>query len=115
MVLIRTITSQSQAILGISLIEILSKHTSDEVYLGQRDVPERWTSDAKALDAFRRFRGLLVEIANQIERRNDSPQLKNRKGPVGMPYMLLYPNTTDVTGAKGEGIKAMGILNSISI
>ena len=115
MVLIRTITSQSQAILGISLIEILSKHTSDEVYLGQRDEPERWTSDAKALDAFRRFRGLLVEIENQIERRNDSPQLKSRKGPVGMPYMLLYPNTSDVDGTKGEGLTAMGIPNSISI
>ncbi|ONM08110.1 linoleate 9S-lipoxygenase4 isoform X1 [Zea mays] len=114
-VFIRTITSQFQTILGISLIEILSKHSSDEVYLGQRDEPERWTSDARALDAFRRFGSRLVEIEKRIRTMNDSPTLKNRKGPVEMPYMLLYPNTSDVTGEKGEGLTAMGIPNSISI
>jgi len=114
-VFIRTITSQFQTILGISLIEILSKHSSDEVYLGQRDEPERWTSDAKALDAFKRFGSRLVEIENRIKTMNDNPTLKNRKGPVEMPYMLLYPNTSDVTGEKGEGLTAMGIPNSISI
>ncbi|XP_066369570.1 probable linoleate 9S-lipoxygenase 4 [Miscanthus floridulus] len=115
MVFIRTITSQFQTILGISLIEILSKHSSDEVYLGQRDEPERWTSDAKALDAFKRFGSRLVEIEKRIKTMNDNPTLKNRKGPVEMPYMLLYPNTSDVTGEKGEGLTAMGIPNSISI
>ena len=29
--------------------------------------------------------------------------------------MLLYPNTSDVDGTKGEGLTAMGIPNSISI
>uniref|UniRef100_A0A804P8X1 Lipoxygenase n=1 Tax=Zea mays TaxID=4577 RepID=A0A804P8X1_MAIZE len=115
MVFIRTITSQFQTILGISLIEILSKHSSDEVYLGQRDEPDRWTSDAKALDAFKRFGSRLVQIENRIKTMNDSPDLKNRKGPVEMPYMLLYPNTSDVTGEKAEGLTAMGIPNSISI
>ncbi|RCV41339.1 hypothetical protein SETIT_9G127600v2 [Setaria italica] len=114
-VYIRTITSQLQTILGISLIEILSKHSSDEVYLGQRDEPERWTSDAKALDAFKRFGSRLVEIEKRIVKMNNDPANKNRTGPVKMPYMLLYPNTSDVTGEKGEGLKAMGIPNSISI
>jgi len=112
---IRTITSQFQSILGISLIEVLSKHSSDEVYLGQRDEPERWTSDAKALDAFKRFGSRLVEIEKRIKSMNDNPAFKNRKGPVDMPYMLLYPNTSDVDGTKGEGLTAMGIPNSISI
>ncbi|TVU45522.1 hypothetical protein EJB05_05011 [Eragrostis curvula] len=115
MVLIHTITSQFYAILGVSLIEILSKHASDEVYLGQRDDPERWTSDARALDAFKRFGSRLMEIEDRIVKMNGDPALKNRTGPVEMPYMLLYPNTSDVDGKKGEGLTAMGIPNSISI
>ncbi|CAN6287139.1 unnamed protein product [Urochloa humidicola] len=114
-VYIRTITSQFQSILGISLIEILSKHSSDEVYLGQRAEPERWTSDAKALDAFKRFSSRLVKIESRIKTMNDNPVFKNRKGPVDMPYMLLYPNTSDVDGTKGEGLTGMGIPNSVSI
>ncbi|XP_062212128.1 probable linoleate 9S-lipoxygenase 4 [Phragmites australis] len=114
-VFIRTITSQWQTILGVSLIEILSKHSSDEVYLGQRVDPERWTSDARALDAFKRFGSRLKEIEDRIMKMNEDPAFKNRKGPVEMPYMLLYPNTSDVDGTKGEGLTAMGIPNSISI
>ncbi|KAG8062207.1 hypothetical protein GUJ93_ZPchr0003g17214 [Zizania palustris] len=113
-VFIHTITSQFQSILGISLIEILSKHSSDEVYLGQRDTAE-WTSDPKALEVFQRFGSRLVEIENRIKTMNADPALKNRNGPVKMPYMLLYPNTSDATGEKGQGLTAMGIPNSISI
>jgi linoleate 9S-lipoxygenase len=113
-VFIHTITSQFQTILGITLIEILSKHSSDEVYLGQRDTPE-WTSDAKALEAFKRFASRLMEIEERIMAMNADPALKNRNGPVKMPYKLLYPNTSDVTGEKGQGLTAMGIPNSVSI
>jgi hypothetical protein len=63
-----TITSQAQAIVGISLLEILSSHSSNEVYLGQRDTPE-WTSNAKAKEAFRRFGKRLEEIEAQGPRR----------------------------------------------
>ncbi|KAL6637663.1 hypothetical protein ACP70R_025235 [Stipagrostis hirtigluma subsp. patula] len=115
MVLIHTITSQFYAILGVSLIEILSKHASDEVYLGQRDEPERWTSDSRALEAFKRFGRRLVEIEDRIVKMNRDPALKNRTGPVDMPYMLLYPNTSDVGGKRGEGLTGLGIPNSISI
>uniref|UniRef100_A0ACD5TRG2 Uncharacterized protein n=2 Tax=Avena sativa TaxID=4498 RepID=A0ACD5TRG2_AVESA len=113
-VFIHTITSQFQSILGITLIETLSKHSSDEVYLGQRDTPE-WTSDTKALEAFKRFGTRLVEIEEQITARNNDPALKNRNGPVNMPYTLLYPNTSDLTGKKGQGLSGLGIPNSISI
>uniref|UniRef100_A0A0A9HKZ3 LOX4 n=1 Tax=Arundo donax TaxID=35708 RepID=A0A0A9HKZ3_ARUDO len=114
-VFIRTITSQFQTILGISLIEILSKHASDEVYLGERDEPERWTSDARAIEAFKRFGSRLLEIEDRIVKMNNDPAFKNRTGPVKMPYMLLYPNTSDADGTKGVGLTAMGIPNSISI
>ncbi|CAN6362945.1 unnamed protein product [Urochloa humidicola] len=114
-IFIRTFTSQFQNILCVSLIEILSKHTSDEVYLGQRCEPEHWTSDTKALDAFKRFGRRLVGIENRIKTMNEIPAFANRNGPVEMPYMLLYPNTSDITGEKGKGITSMGIPNSISI
>ncbi|TVU45523.1 hypothetical protein EJB05_05012 [Eragrostis curvula] len=110
---IHTITSQIQTIIGISLIEILSKHSSDEVYLGQRDTPE-WTSDAKALAAFQRFSDRLVEIEGKVVSENRDPDLKNRNGPAKFPYMLLYPNTSDHSGA-AAGLTAKGIPNSISI
>jgi len=113
MVFIRTITSQFQTILGISLIEILSKHSSDEVYLGQRDTPE-WTSDAKAQEAFRRFGTRLTEIESRVMTMNADPRLKNRNGPAKFPYTLLYPNTSDKKG-DAAGITAKGIPNSISI
>ncbi|KAK7337782.1 hypothetical protein VNO77_18369 [Canavalia gladiata] len=38
-VFLKTETAQPPALIGISLIEILSRHSSDEVYLGQRDTP----------------------------------------------------------------------------
>ncbi|OEL34525.1 Linoleate 9S-lipoxygenase 2 [Dichanthelium oligosanthes] len=111
-VFLRTITSQFQALVGLSLLEILSSH-SDEVYLGQRDTPE-WTSDAKAQDAFKRFGERLVEIENRVTAMNADPRLKNRNGPAKFPYTLLYPNTSDKKG-DAVGITAKGIPNSISI
>ncbi|KAM0901410.1 hypothetical protein ACQ4PT_019966 [Festuca glaucescens] len=112
-VFLRTITNQFQALVGISLLEILSKHSSDEVYLGQHDTPE-WTSDAKALEAFKRFSARLEDIERQVVAMNANPQLKNRNGPAKFPYMLLYPNTSDYKG-DAEGLTARGIPNSISI
>uniref|UniRef100_A0A5B7BRB5 Lipoxygenase n=1 Tax=Davidia involucrata TaxID=16924 RepID=A0A5B7BRB5_DAVIN len=109
---LKTITSQRQTLLGVSLIEILSRHSSDEVYLGQRDSPE-WTSDAQPLQAFERFRTELVEIENRIMYRNKDERWKNRFGPVKVPYTLLYPNTSDYS--KVGGLTGMGIPNSVSI
>nr|CAB3475077.1 unnamed protein product [Digitaria exilis] len=112
-VFLRTITSQSQALVGISLLEILSSHSSDEVYLGQRDTPE-WTSDAKAQRAFKRFGERLVEIEKRVTAMNADPLRKNRNGPAKFPYTLLFPNTSDNKG-DAVGITAKGIPNSISI
>jgi hypothetical protein len=89
-VFLRTITSQFQALVGLSLLEILSSHSSDEVYLGQRDTPE-WTSDAKAQEAFMRFGTRLTEIEKRVMTMNADPRLKNRNGPAKFPYTLLYP------------------------
>ncbi|XP_078181016.1 putative linoleate 9S-lipoxygenase 4 [Carex rostrata] len=111
-VFLKTISSQLQTILVISLIEILSRHSSDEVYLGQRDTPE-WTSDEKALDAFDKFSERLIGIEEKIKGLNADPTLKNRNGPVNFPYTLLYPNTSDKS--KTGGLVPKGIPNSVSI
>ncbi|CDO99039.1 unnamed protein product [Coffea canephora] len=109
---LKTITAQFQTLLGVSLIEILSRHSSDEIYLGQRDNPE-WTSDTIPRDAFTRFGAKLVEIENHILARNNDKKYKNRTGPVKMPYTLLIPNSSDYS--KVGGLTGKGIPNSISI
>ena len=111
-VYLRTITAQLQTLLGVSLIEILSRHSSDEVYLGQRSTPE-WTTDSVALEAFEKFGKKLVEIENRIIEMNNDGQWKNRVGPVKVPYTLLYPNTSDNSGI--GGLTGKGIPNSVSI
>ena len=84
------------------------------MYLGQHDTPA-WTSDAKAQEAFRRFGARLEGIEKQVVAMNGDPRLKNRTGPAKFPYMLLYPNTSDIDGESATGLTAKGIPNSISI
>lgn len=110
---LKTITAQFQTLLGVSLIEVLSRHTSDEIYLGQRDTLE-WTSDGQALEAFHKFGTKLKEIEKRIEERNDDKRLKNRSGPVKLAYTLLYPNTS-ADNHKETGLTGKGIPNSVSI
>ncbi|CAA2967314.1 probable linoleate 9S-lipoxygenase 5 isoform X2 [Olea europaea subsp. europaea] len=110
--LLKTITAQFQTLLGISLIEVLSRHSTDEIYLGQRDTPE-WTSDTTPKRAFTRFSTKLVNIEQRIALRNADKRLKNRVGPVNVPYTLLYPNTTD--NSRSGGLTGKGVPNSISI
>ncbi|KAL2948581.1 hypothetical protein AAZX31_20G132400 [Glycine max] len=109
---LKTITAQFQTLVGVSLIEVLSRHSTEEVYLGQCENPE-WTLDAEPLAAFERFRQKLLEIENNIMERNKDKRFKNRNGPVKMPYTLLYPNTSDYS--REGGLTGKGIPNSISI
>ncbi|XBI49530.1 hypothetical protein VPH35_113080 [Triticum aestivum] len=98
---IRTITSQLQTLLGISLLEILSKHSSDEIYLGQRDTPT-WTSDAEAVGAFGRLGENLVRIESEVVGRNSDPLLKNRIGRPTSPTRCCTP-TRRTTRARPPG------------
>ncbi|XP_055816735.1 probable linoleate 9S-lipoxygenase 5 [Solanum dulcamara] len=107
-VFLKTITPQLQTLLGISLIELLSRHASDTLYLGQRDSPE-WTKDQEPLSAFERFGKKLIDIENQILQMNgDHEKWKNRSGLVKVPYTLLFPTSE-------EGLTGKGIPNSVSI
>ncbi|CAB4315620.1 unnamed protein product [Prunus armeniaca] len=65
-VFLKTITAQLQTVLGIALIEILSRHSTDEVYLGQRDTPE-WTVDTEPLKAFDKFGSKLAELRTELQ------------------------------------------------
>ncbi|XP_065853177.1 probable linoleate 9S-lipoxygenase 5 [Euphorbia lathyris] len=103
---LKTVTSKPLALLGISLVEVLSKHSSDEEYLDQR-TPE-WTSDEEPKQAFKKFQETLKDIGERIMERNKNTRLKNRVGPVNMPYTLLLPTS-------GEGLTCQGIPNSVSI
>ncbi|XP_061370322.1 seed linoleate 9S-lipoxygenase-3-like [Gastrolobium bilobum] len=105
---LRTITPKFQTLIDLSVIEILSRHASDEYYLGQRDSAEFWTSDTNALAAFKKFGKTLADIEQQLIQRNNDETLRNRVGPVSMPYTLLYPSSE-------EGLTFRGIPNSISI
>ena len=111
-VFLKTITSEAQTLLVLAVIEVLSTHSSDEVYLGQRDTPE-WTSDARTLAAFKAFSDKLVSIENQIIDLNNDARLKNRYGPAKVSYTLLYPSASDFT--RVGGLTGRGIPNSISI
>ncbi|OIV95108.1 hypothetical protein TanjilG_21498 [Lupinus angustifolius] len=104
---LKTITAQLQSLIGISLIEILSRHSSDEVYLGQRNTLY-WTSDLVPLEAFERFGKELAQVEERIIRRNNDEELKNRVGQVKLPYTLLYPTSEG-------GLTGMGIPNSVTI
>ncbi|XP_054780939.1 seed linoleate 9S-lipoxygenase-3-like isoform X2 [Prosopis cineraria] len=105
--LLKTITPRKQALDVLSVIEILSKHTYDEIYLGQRDITN-WTSKIDALIAFENFGRQITEIGERIRRRNCDASLKNRYGEVRMPYTLLSPSSD-------AGLTGKGIPNSVSI
>ncbi|KAK4482877.1 hypothetical protein RD792_010050 [Penstemon davidsonii] len=109
---LKTITAQLQTVIGVSLIEMLSRHSTDEIYLGQRDTPD-WTADKEPKEAFKQFSAALVEIETRILERNNDKGLRNRTGPVNVPYTLLYPNTSDYS--RQSGLNVRGIPNSISI
>ncbi|XP_021852191.2 probable linoleate 9S-lipoxygenase 5 isoform X1 [Spinacia oleracea] len=105
-VFFKTVLSQARTLAAISVIELISGHSSEEVYLGQRE--SGWTSDSPPLEALERFSKTLVEIENRILERNNDPKLKNRVGPANLPFTLLCPSS-------GVGITGRGIPNSVSI
>ncbi|KVI01734.1 Lipase/lipooxygenase, PLAT/LH2 [Cynara cardunculus var. scolymus] len=105
-VLLKTMTAQHPALMGISLIELLSRHPSDEVYLGHRE--PNWTMDLEPLKAFEKFGKELKDIEERIEKRNGDKSRRNRVGVVDVRYTLLQPYSQ-------EGLTGKGIPNSVSI
>ncbi|KAE9459023.1 hypothetical protein C3L33_09069, partial [Rhododendron williamsianum] len=73
--------------------------------------PERHTrvdDGPKPLEAFGRFGKDLGDIEDEIVEMNGDEKLRNRVGPVKMPYTLLFPTSQG-------GLTGKGIPNSVSI
>lgn len=109
----KTVSNQKTTVTVMAVLEILSQHSSDEIYLGQ-DPPSKWAADPRVEEAFRRFRSKLEGIEKRIKARNNDPMLKNRRGPANVPYTLLYPATSD-DPSHTRGLTFTGIPNSVSI
>ncbi|XP_057844155.2 linoleate 9S-lipoxygenase 6-like [Cryptomeria japonica] len=109
---LKTLTDPTTATTTMAVLEILSRHSTDEVYLGQGSTKE-WVDDNRVYEAFQKFHQNLLGIEKKITARNEDPNLKNRCGAAKLPYTLLFPNTSDVT--KAGGLTFKGIPNSISI
>eukprot|EP00249_Psilotum_nudum_P010909 c22839_g2_i1 orf=70-2889(+) len=104
---LKMVSTPVQTTIVMATLEVLSKHASDEEYLGQRTTPN-WTSDERVIAAFNRFTGRLNAVEEDIKSRNANPELRNRFGSAQIPYTLLNP--TSATGLTGRGVP-----NSISI
>ncbi|MQI32213.1 hypothetical protein EI016_23750, partial [Escherichia coli] len=76
-VYLKTITGKNETLTDLTIIEVLSRHASDEVYLGQRDGGDIWTSDAQPLEAFKRFGKKLAEIEQKLIQKNNDERLRN--------------------------------------
>nr|KJB22662.1 hypothetical protein B456_004G059500 [Gossypium raimondii] len=115
--------------LAIAVMDLLSRHTSDEVYLGQtspqKERPLIEDHESIIQKKFKEFRGNLEAIERNIKERNKEYLLMNRWGNAKIPYKLLYPDTSKSIPltAKEKGkhhpekadINESGISNSISI
>ncbi|KHN22174.1 Linoleate 9S-lipoxygenase 5, chloroplastic [Glycine soja] len=99
--------------LAAALVDVLSRHTCDEVYLGCQQSPG-WIDNEVIQNRFAEFKQELKEIQTRIMQRNRDPKLKNRRGPANIEYTLLYPDTSS-SSASASGITGRGIPNSISI
>nr|KYP37641.1 Lipoxygenase 1 [Cajanus cajan] len=96
--------------LAVALVDVLSRHTCDEVYLGCQQSPG-WIDNEVIQNRFAEFKQELKEIQTRIMQRNRDPKLKNRRGPANIEYTLLYPDTS----SSAASTTGRGITSSISI
>ncbi|XVE88048.1 hypothetical protein DITRI_Ditri19aG0037400 [Diplodiscus trichospermus] len=92
----------------ISTLHILSTHSADEEYLGDRKDLSTWAGDPEIIEAFYRFSMEMRRIEKEIQKRNADPKLRNRFGAGISPYELLLPSS-------GPGVTCRGVPNSASI
>ncbi|OMO83254.1 Lipoxygenase [Corchorus olitorius] len=99
--------SQIQATTVMAILDVLSNHSPDEEYLGEK--PEAaWDVNPEIRAAFERFNGRLKEFEGIIDGRNADRKLKNRNGAGVMPYEFLKPFSE-------PGVTGRGVPYSISI
>ncbi|KAJ1390756.1 PLAT/LH2 domain [Sesbania bispinosa] len=104
---LNALPSLLQATKYMAVVDLLSTHSPDEEYLGERQQPSIWSGDAEIIEAFYRFSAEIRRIEKEIERRNSDPTLRNRCGAGVLPYELLAPTSQ-------PGVTCRGIPNSVS-
>ncbi|KAK9673699.1 hypothetical protein RND81_12G184400 [Saponaria officinalis] len=105
--LLNCLPSQIQATRVMTILDVLSNHSPDEEYVGERIEPS-FEEEAPIKAAFEKFSGRLKELEGTIDERNCNEKLKNRNGAGVLPYELLRP-------VSPPGVTGMGVPNSISI
>ena len=105
--LLQCFPSQLQATRVMAVLDILSNHSPDEEYLGEKMEPS-WGEDPVIKAAFERFHERLKELDRIVDERNADNSLKNRVGAGVVPYELLKPFSQ-------PGVTGKGVPYSISI
>ncbi|XP_050276549.1 linoleate 13S-lipoxygenase 2-1, chloroplastic-like isoform X6 [Quercus robur] len=105
--LLQCFPSQLQATRIMAVLDILSNHSPDEEYLGEKIEPS-WAEDPVIKAAFEKFHESLKELERIIDERNSNSRFKNRNGAGIVPYELLKPFSQ-------PGVTGKGVPYSISI
>ncbi|KAL7113344.1 hypothetical protein ACP275_04G055700 [Erythranthe tilingii] len=105
--LLKSFPSQIQATIIMAIIDVLSTHSPDEEYIGEKIQPY-WADDKVITAAFERFNGRMKVIEGIIDARNADTNLRNRVGAGVVPYQLLKPFSE-------PGVTGKGVPNSVSI
>ncbi|KAF7840276.1 lipoxygenase 3, chloroplastic-like [Senna tora] len=106
--LLNSIPNLFQTTKFLAVVNLLSQHSTDEEYLGQRKDLSDWSGEPEIIEAFYRFSMEIRRIEKEIEKRNSDPNLRNRCGPGIPPYELLMASSS-------PGVTCRGVPNSISI
>ncbi|PWA77612.1 linoleate 13S-lipoxygenase 2-1 protein [Artemisia annua] len=105
--LLSTFPSQIQASQIMAVLDVLSNHSPDEEYIGEKMEPA-FEAVPQIKAAYEIFSGKLKELEGIIDSRNADETRKNRNGVGVSPYNLLKPYSE-------AGVTSMGVPNSISI
>ncbi|KAK8513445.1 hypothetical protein V6N13_002189 [Hibiscus sabdariffa] len=105
--LLECFPSQIQATIVMAILDVLSNHSPDEEYLGEKS-ESAWAENPVIKTTFEKFNGKLKELEGIIDERNANKVLKNRNGAGIVPYEFLKPFSE-------PGVTGKGVPYSISI
>ncbi|GMY16387.1 linoleate 13S-lipoxygenase 2-1, chloroplastic-like isoform X5 [Fagus crenata] len=105
--LLQCFPSKIQATKVMAILDVLSNHSPDEEYLGEK-IEKAWDENPIIKAAFEKFNGRLKDLEGTIDERNANRDFKNRCGAGVVPYELLKPFSE-------PGVTGKGVPYSISI
>ncbi|KAF4359256.1 hypothetical protein F8388_005365 [Cannabis sativa] len=110
--LLKCLPTQLQAGLVVAVLDVLSTHSPDEEYLGDKMEPS-WGSNLVIAEAFNRFNKRMNEIESIINEKNDNENLRNRHGAGILSYELLKPFSEPGVTNKGNNIIKASLLGRL--